>query len=372
MRAVICLLAVVALCSTPWAKPAARPIKAEDRTHRGHSLDSLDCSAAIPVRIGDFLSSDNTGANSDVDYYSCQGWYESGGEVVFELTIDESGPRSVAISVGHDDNGCDLDLFVLGSCDADDCLDFSSAYGVFDLSGPGTYYIVVDGYNGTECPFTLTIVDTSPPEDCCPLLSVCQEFDFGPSAQNVAMTSCGGSPVWGWGTSGYDPPLDCDSLAITNVLKTGSGGVTPDNAGEIAVLGPVSITPECSCMELCHYYNMEDSYDGGNVKVSTDGGTTWQLVVPASFYDAQDEFLDLATSCIPGELAYSSEDQPFEFRTDCFDLSRFSGHDVLVGFFFGSDGSVGYPGWYINSVRFGSSGSPVERMSWGTIKALYR
>ena len=125
-------------------------------------------------------------------------------------------------------------------------------------------------------------------------------------------------------------------------------------------------------MELCHYYNIEDSYDGGNVKVSTDGGSSWDLLVSASFYDAQDEFLSLDAACIRGELAYSYDYNPLEFRTDCFDLSSYAGEDVLVGFFFGSDASDAEPGWYIGSVRFGRSSTPVEHSSWGAIKALYR
>ncbi len=138
------------------------------------------------------------------------------------------------------------------------------------------------------------------------------------------------------------------------------------------MLGPVSITSECSCMEICHYYDIEYSYDGGNVKASTDGGSTWDLLVPASYYDGRMEFLALDNACAMGELVYSDEHQPFQFRTDCFDLSGYAGEDVLIGFFFGSDASGGAPGWYISSVRLGSSESPVEQRSWGAIKALYR
>jgi hypothetical protein len=125
-------------------------------------------------------------------------------------------------------------------------------------------------------------------------------------------------------------------------------------------------------MEICHYYDTEYSYDGGNVKASTDGGSTWDLLVPSSYYDAREEFLDLFTACVKGELACSDGDQPFQFRTDCFDLSGYAGGDVLIGFFFGSDASWNAPGWYISSVKIGNSGSPVENLSWGTIKALYR
>ena len=58
---------------------------------------------------------------------------------------------------------------------------------------------------------------------------------------------------------------------------------------------------------------------------------------------------------------------------DCFDLSDFIGQDVWFGFFFGSDGSITYPGWYIKWIKTGGGQvSPVEDTSWGAIKAMYR
>jgi hypothetical protein len=53
--------------------------------------------------------------------------------------------------------------------------------------------------------------------------------------------------------SSLDPAVNCQEEAVTNVLGTILNGVTPNYAGEAALLGPVSIIPECSCMELCHY-----------------------------------------------------------------------------------------------------------------------
>jgi hypothetical protein len=372
MRSVICILVAVVLCGSAWAKPQARPEKVEVHVTHVATPRNLDCSSAIPVRIGDFVTGDNTGAPSDVDLYSCTSWVESGGEVVFELTLDEPGARTVGISLVYDLDICDLDLFVLGSCDENDCMDYDTYSWFFDFPGPGTYYVVVDGYHGDECPFSLAIVDDTPPDDCCPLLSVCQEFDFNASDGGFSTLNCGGASVWEWGPSTLDPAVDCQDEGVTNVLGTVLNDVTPNYAGEAAVIGPVSITTECSCMELCHYYDIEKPYDGGSVKVSADGGSNWDLLVPASFYDDQDMFLSLDTACLMGELAYSYAYHPLQFRTDCFDLSSYAGEDVLVGFFFGSDASDAEPGWYISSVRFGRSGTPVEHHSWGAIKALYR
>ena len=37
-------------------------------------------------------------------------------------------------------------------------------------------------------------------------------------------------------------------------------------------------------LEFWHYYNSEANYDGGNVKISINGGTTWTLLTPVGGY----------------------------------------------------------------------------------------
>jgi hypothetical protein len=45
----------------------------------------------------------------------------------------------------------------------------------------------------------------------------------------------------------------------------------------------------------------------------------------------------------------------------------------MIGFFFGSDGSVQYPGWYVKWVKLGGNAPiSIEDSSWGRIKSMYR
>jgi hypothetical protein len=44
----------------------------------------------------------------------------------------------------------------------------------------------------------------------------------------------------------------------------------------------------------------------------------------------------------------------------------------LIGFFFGSDSSDHWGGWYILWANLGTDKTPVEATTWGTIKAMYR
>ena len=162
------------------------------------------------------------------------------------------------------------------------------------------------------------------------------------------------------------PSTACDDVSVTKLLGTVIGGDYPNYAGHRAVVGPVEITGQTWCVELCHFYNIETRYDGGNVKISTDGGSTWSLITPQAGYP---NTANSDPECVPSEPVFTGDSNAF--IRDCFDLSGYKGRSVLIGFDFGSDASVGYPGWYIKWVKFGASETPTEARKWGTIKTMF-
>ena len=116
-----------------------------------HVLGSLSC--ASPTIAGD-TGGDTT--DSLVDAYSCQPWTESGPEDVYRFLAPADGTYTFALS--HLDLGADLDLWVLGTdCRPASCL----AHGDWDLSlsatGGSTYYLVVDGYQGSSSNYVLEL-----------------------------------------------------------------------------------------------------------------------------------------------------------------------------------------------------------------------
>ena len=130
---------------------------------------ALDCSLVVPVECGDVITNSNIGLPNNVDFYSCSGWNEAGGEAIHQLTIPEGVCLEVTATIS--DMSADLDVFILGSCDENDCLAYGNTVAATSCLEPGTYYIVVDGYNGAESDFTLTVdcVDCAcPVPACCP------------------------------------------------------------------------------------------------------------------------------------------------------------------------------------------------------------
>ncbi len=127
---------------------------------------------------------------------------------------------------------------------------------------------------------------------------------------------------------------------------------------------------------IWHWYDMENGFDGGNVKVSLDGGATWSILTPRGGYDGP-----ISTSYgnpIGGEPAFTGTSNGWV--SDTFDLTTLSwskngapvpvellakpGDSILIRFHFGSDGSITRTGWYIDDIQaVGLSPSPVLPMS---------
>jgi len=336
----------------------------------------LNCTNAIPIQCGVPVTGTNAGIASLVTLYSGCSWNEKGGEVVYSLTLP--GPNYWTFTATLTSYTNDPDVFILSACDEATNIGVplcGNTYQTATSKPAGTYYIVVDQYGSTTpvnpATWTLTVTCTEIIPPCCPFPQTCYFTDFNASPNGWTSLACGTGPVpWAWGVATGIPTVACDAVPVTNVLVTNLAGNYPLSMGEAAVVGPYKLNPGCKCLEICHYYYAESGYDGGNVRVSTDGGTTWTRIAPSAGYPGTIS-TTYSCQCVLGEPAFTGNSTTF-VRT-CFDVSAYEGQNILVGFFFGSDTSVSYRGWAIKWLRIGGSDiSPVENSSWGSIKALYR
>ena len=85
--------------------------------------------------------------------YSCSGWSETGPEKVHKITTTVSGNITAALS----NLASDLDVFILNACNTNSCVAYATNTATYLNAPPGTYYIVVDGYNGVSGSYTLTV-----------------------------------------------------------------------------------------------------------------------------------------------------------------------------------------------------------------------
>ncbi|MBK8706752.1 MAG: T9SS type A sorting domain-containing protein [Saprospiraceae bacterium] len=160
----------------------------------------LYCGDAISLTCGQPFSYNNINGNDDVSLYGCDNNIynveNNGPEVVHYFTTTSAGPVTINLT-GLSAN---LELFLLRSCDRGDCVTFSQNPGnsseqISTYLPAGTYYVVVDGYNGatsnynltvncsSACNFNLTSV-TSTPSSC------------GQSNGSITLISSGGTAAY--------------------------------------------------------------------------------------------------------------------------------------------------------------------------------
>ena len=210
--------------------------------------------------------------------------------------------------------------------------------------------IVSDTYDIT-CTATMYIPQTVQDIVFDPGASIIQDFAmeisiyyFSDFEDNDGYLLSSDPTGWAWGEPTSGPGV---AYSGTNVWATVLGGNYVDNANwTLETTIPVGIVTTAYMLEFWHWYDIEASYDGGNVKVSADGGTNWTVIIPLTGYPGTANTFNP----LSGEPIFCGHDQGFWELVE-FDLSAYVGENILVRWHFGSDGGVVYPGWYIDDVR---------------------
>jgi len=179
------------------------------------------------------------------------------------------------------------------------------------------------------------------------ILDVTEDFD----ASNGGYSASGA--LWEWGSPSEGPS---DAYSGLKCWGTNLDGEYTDSANEhlYSTLIDLSrfISPE---LTFYHWYDIEDGYshyDGGNVKISTDGGTTWNLL--GSYQNPYPiSSASSGNSGISGEPCFTGTTTDWEQAV--FDLSAYEGQTIMLDFHFGSDGSVKKDGWFIDDVTISSN-----------------
>jgi parallel beta-helix repeat protein len=149
---------------------------------------------------------------------------------------------------------------------------------------------------------------------------------------------------WDWGDPSYTPgpPVSCSEPYCWGTNMTGN---YPNNAC-CHLDSPPIVLDDPAALTFCHWYHMEGDDDGGNVKISTDGGASWNLLTPDGGYPYDSCY----ASCIHGEPNFSGSSGGW--ITDTFELIDYTGQTVIIRWTLGSDAlGTTYAGWYVDNVN---------------------
>ncbi|TXF89423.1 T9SS type A sorting domain-containing protein [Neolewinella aurantiaca] len=171
------------------------------------SCGYLDCSQRVPLSCGTPYNGTNAGGTDDVSTYTCGPQLNvenNGPEIVHTFTTTESG----LVTIDLTNLSANLELFLLSECSRRSCLQYSQNSGtsseqiVRNLPA-GTYYVVVDGYNGAISNYNLT-VDCSSSCDLDLQMLGQTGTACGQSGGSITFAVTGGSPTY---TAHYVGPV---------------------------------------------------------------------------------------------------------------------------------------------------------------------
>ena len=181
---------------------------------------TLDCSNTVILTCGVTYSGASSTAASNVTTFGCNTWTETGPERVHSITPSTSGTITATIS----NFTGDLDVYILASCDATDCLGtVSSSSATYANAVAGnTYYVVVDADDGSGSAYDIVVT--------CPTVTSIDEI----SSSNVNNMVLYPNPTTGL-IRIDSKGIDIDKIIIINQLGAIIETKTPNKNEPISI-----------------------------------------------------------------------------------------------------------------------------------------
>lgn len=234
-----------------------------------------------------------------------------------------------------------------------DCTHVAAAMDAVEMRSPPS-----------QCHYQPILAPNPPPVDGELLLD--ENFNAPPTGwqlSNEGVYSEYDPRDWQWtadvpdGSAGYGAMFALDSVAIGN-CQPGSD----DQSGVMNLDSPqvtVSPTLEPPVIEVDHWVATETGYDGGNIRLSVNGGP-WELVPESAFrFNPYNDQLVTAsrgnTNPLAGEPAFTGSDEGNllgSWGRSIIDLRGIvlPGNSFQIRFASGVDGCNGRLGWYLDAV----------------------
>jgi len=227
---------------------------------------------------------------------------------------------------------------------------FSSYTGPFTISGTDGLYTIeyysVDDANNSEYPINAqqVKVDNTPP-DINVTVGHPSYYVIDLESDNGGFTHAGANDDWEWGAPIAGPG---SAHSGSNCWGTNLDGTYMDDTDAMLMTPEFTVPPSLS-FSFWHWMDGFGSgtsvWDGGNLKISTDGGDTWVLLTPDGGYGYTGAS---SNTGIAYEPCFNWDIPTWTQVT--VDLSAYAGQDVIIAWHWGTSSVVVYDGWYIDDV----------------------
>ncbi len=194
-----------------------------------------------------------------------------------------------------------------------------------------------------------TTSSTDPPgtNDEC-LAAARFDFESCPDGFSVAVAGEYANPAsWACGNPTSGPMPRVNGVWATNLH--GSYRSLESSALEAPSISLEGCDGRIVTIDITHWYQTEDEWDGGNFAISTDGGSTFETVEPSGYaYDKA----SLEAGIVPPHGQPGFNGRSATWNTSTIDLSPYMGEpEVRFRMVFGSDTTKEDAGWYVDSVE---------------------
>lgn len=144
----------VKLLNTAWRDSFALGYFEALQTQLGKKCFGYLCDKAKPLTCGQKFTGTSSTELSTKSVYGCNSWTHTGPERVHKVVLSQSG----AIAATLENASSNLDVYILSSKNTANCVGtvYSSA-AIYNNAPAGTYYVVVDGQNGSGGSYDLIV-----------------------------------------------------------------------------------------------------------------------------------------------------------------------------------------------------------------------
>lgn len=142
---------------------------------------------------------------------------------------------------------------------------------------------------------------------------------------------------WAWGSS-----TQIDAHSGSKLWATVLNGHYEHGANYMLTSAPISIGSGAS-LSFWHQMHCQDSFDGGNVSISINGGSSWMVVHPSSGGSYASSIYSMNEPGFTGSIA--------QWTKVSFNLASFANNEIRIRWHFTSDGLVNSHGWFIDDVQ---------------------